>query len=67
MDYIKTISANVLPYNSRIFEYDWGANEDMIIILFTKSKEVNGIYKALHVNDSTKVPKSLCFQMRKYI
>ena len=37
MDYIESISGNVLPYNSRLFEYDWGPNEDAIVNIFTKS------------------------------
>ena len=57
MDYIESISANVLPYNSRLFEYDWGPNEDAIVNIFTKSTQVDKIYEAIHVSNSTKVPK----------
>jgi len=57
MDYVETISDNVLPYNSRIFDYDFDPKEQVVKDIFTKSTQVDKIYKSLHVENSTKVPK----------
>jgi len=57
MDYVETISDNVLPYNSRIFDYDFDPKEQVVKDIFTKSTLVEDIYKSLHVENSTKVPK----------
>jgi len=57
MDYVDTISDNILPYNSRIFDYDFDPLEDVVKLIFTNSTQVDKIYEALHVENSTKVPK----------
>jgi len=56
MDYIEGVTANVLPYDTRIFDYDWNPREDMVIDYFTVSGQVQDIYKAIHIDKSTKVP-----------
>jgi len=57
MDYVETISDNVLPYNSMIFNYDFDPKEDVVKLIFTNSTQVDKIYASLHVENSTKVPK----------
>ena len=57
MDYVETISDNVLPYNSRLFNYDWDPKEEVVVQIFTNSTQVDKIYEAIHVENSTKVPK----------
>ena len=57
MDYVETISDNVLAYNSRIFDYDFNPTEQVVVDIFTKSTQVDAIYAALHVENSTKSPK----------
>ena len=57
MDYVETISDNVLPYNSRIFDYDWDPKEEVVVKIFTNSTQIAKIYEAIHVENSTKVPK----------
>jgi hypothetical protein len=57
MDYVEVISGNVLPYNSRIFDYDWDPKEEVVVKIFTNSTQVDKIYEAIHVENSTKVPK----------
>jgi len=57
MDYVEIISDNILPYNSRIFDYDFDPLEDVVKKLFTSSTQVDKIYKAIHVENSTKEPK----------
>jgi len=57
MDYVETISDNVFPYNSRIFDYDFDPKEQAVKDIFTKSTLVDKIYESLHVENSTKVPK----------
>jgi hypothetical protein len=57
MGYFETISDRVLTYNARIFDYDWNPKEEVVVKLFTNSTQVDKIYEALHVANSTKVPK----------
>jgi hypothetical protein len=56
MSYIEGVSGNVFPYDNRIFDYDWDPTEQIVTDYFTISTEVQKIYEAIHVNDSTKTP-----------
>jgi len=40
MDYIKSVSGNVFPYDNRIFDYDWNPIEDTVTDYFTISARV---------------------------
>jgi len=40
MDYIETVSGNVLEYNAMIFDSDWKYKETAIINYFTKSAKM---------------------------
>ena len=56
MDYIETVSGNVLEYNSQEFLYDLDPAQNTIIDCLTNSTQVAGIYEAIHIDSSTKSP-----------
>ena len=56
MNYIQGVTGDVLPYDTRIFEYDWNPLEDAVIDYFTVSAKVEDIYEAIHIEESTKDP-----------
>ena len=56
MSYISDVSGQVFPYDKRIFTQDWDAVEDPTTNYFTISGQVQAIYEAIHVADSTKTP-----------
>mmetsp|Transcript_19287 Transcript_19287/g.29586 ORF Transcript_19287/g.29586 Transcript_19287/m.29586 type:complete len:102 (+) Transcript_19287:819-1124(+) len=57
MSYIEAVSGGVFNFDARIFGKDWDAEDTEIYDdLMLKSKRKEEIYKALHVDQSTKVP-----------
>ena len=56
LTYITSVTGDVLPYDARIFGYDWDKVENPVIDYFTISGQVEEIYKLIHVEDSTKRP-----------
>lgn len=57
MDYIQTVSGNVFPYDSRIFDYDWNPIEQPYVDYFTKSSLSWIAFDLIHIQNSTKQPK----------
>lgn len=56
MDYIDDVAGGLFTYDGRIFDYDWapiGAIMDDFLLISGKKEE---LYKALHVDKSTKNP-----------
>ena len=56
MDYIQTVSGNVLSYDSRKFEYDMDPLQDPIVQYLTNSSRKSQLYSSLHVSNSTNSP-----------
>ena len=56
MDYIGSVSGGVYPYDTRIFGYDWLPKKDAVSAYLATSGKVDEIYKALHIESSTKKP-----------
>lgn len=56
MGYISAVSGGVLPYNSMMFQSEWDAVESPIKELFGNSTQREDIFKALHIDHSTKRP-----------
>jgi hypothetical protein len=56
MGYIQSVSGGVLNYDFRIFDYDWDPIENAVTDYFTVSAKVLDIYKAIHIENSTKSP-----------
>ena len=57
MDYIMAVSGDVFDYDSRIFTYDWDPLEAPITQLLANSSKADQLYKAIHIENSFKVPK----------
>mmetsp|Transcript_8502 Transcript_8502/g.13058 ORF Transcript_8502/g.13058 Transcript_8502/m.13058 type:complete len:145 (+) Transcript_8502:665-1099(+) len=56
MNYIRAMSGDVEGFDACIFDYDWVGQEDYLPMM-TSSGKKEDIYKALHVDQSTKDPK----------
>lgn len=56
MTYIRGVTGDVFSYDSRIFTQDWDPIESVVTDYFTLSGQVQSIYDAIHVSDSTKSP-----------
>lgn len=56
MDYIDIVNGGVFEYNAREFEYEWDAIEAPTNAFLINATKVNDIYKALHIDMSTKTP-----------
>ena len=57
MGYIEEISGGVFAYDNRIFGADWDKIEDPVTNYFSADNPDSAeIYKAIHVDASTKVP-----------
>ena len=56
MEYIGEVSGGVFPYNSMIFGYDWDPKEDVVVEYLTNHSRIEQLYKAIHINDSSKDP-----------
>ena len=54
MDYIETVTGEVFEYNAMKFGYDWEPVEDAVIGFLSNSTQKEAIYKAIHVENSTK-------------
>lgn len=56
MDYIDEVAGGLFTYDARIFDYDWtkGKIMDDFLTISGKSSE---LYKAIHIDKSTKNPK----------
>ena len=55
MDYIDEVAGGLFTYDARIFDYDWTKGPIMDDFL-TNSGKKNELYKAIHIDQSTKVP-----------
>ena len=56
MDYIDDIAGGLFTYDGTIFDYDWNPIEDVTYNYLTVSGKVQDIYKAIHIDQSTKTP-----------
>lgn len=56
MTYIRGVTGDVFSYDSRIFTQDWDPIESVVTDYFTLSGQVQSIYDAIHVSNSTKSP-----------
>ena len=56
MGYITGVSGDALPYDERIFGYDWDPIEDVVTEYLQDSAQAPQIWEAVHVADSTKIP-----------
>ena len=57
MLYITEMNGGVLEYNVDIFSYEWNPIEQPYIDLLNSSRLKDDLYKALHIDKSTKSPK----------
>jgi len=58
MGYIEDVAGDPLPYDNRIFGYDWDPIEAPVLGYFSvENPNATALYTALHVENSTKVPK----------
>ena len=53
--YIETVTGGVLIYNARIFKTDF-KSEDTVTNYLTVSGQVQALYEAIHIENSTKNP-----------
>lgn len=49
MDYIQTVSGDVFPYDSRIFDYDFNPIESPYVDYFTISAMKNITFELIHI------------------
>lgn len=56
MDYIDSVSGGRFEYDVRLFDYDWNPIEDEVNSFLNDATNVESLYKALHINNSTKKP-----------
>jgi hypothetical protein len=56
MSYIDLVNGDVFEYNAEEFEYEWDAIEAPTNAFLINATYVNDIYKALHIDMSTKQP-----------
>ena len=56
MSYIEAVTGSVFEYNSRIFDNEWSPNDDLVSEFFQNSTQREDIYKAIHIDQSFKVP-----------
>lgn len=56
LSYIVEIGGNILTYNANIFDYEWAAIEDPVNSFLANCSRKEDLYKAIHIENSTKVP-----------
>ncbi len=54
--YIDDMAGGVYTYDARTYDSDWNQIESVVTDYLTKSGKVNDLYKAIHVDKSTKKP-----------
>lgn len=57
MNYIRSVSGDVLDYDARMFESEMAIYDKNVKDYFNLSKEKEKIYKAIHIEKSTQDPK----------
>ena len=56
MDYVDDVGGGVFSYDARIFGYDWTPVETPYMNYLLSSNKVTDLYKAIHIDKSTKTP-----------
>jgi hypothetical protein len=54
INYIENVSGSPLSYNAMIFTKDWQKVESPYVEYFTIQSKVQDVYKAIHIDKSTK-------------
>ncbi|CDW88293.1 serine carboxypeptidase [Stylonychia lemnae] len=56
LNYITDVSGGLITFDARKFDYDWNPISDVVDDFFGKSIQKEAIYKAIHIDKSTRVP-----------
>ncbi len=54
--YIDEIGGGIWDFDATLFYYDWAPIEEVLISFLTSSSQKEALYKAIHIEESTKVP-----------
>lgn len=57
LSYISEVSGGVYTFDGRIFSYDFKSKKSVYEDLLTKSKKVEKLWEAIHIQQGTNVPK----------